>query len=309
MHELLRRIDLNLMLVFDALMRHRSVAAAADELSLSSSACSHALSRMRSAMGDPLFVRHGSEMQPTAKAEQMAEGVRAALESLTTSLGEIGPFEPSTSHQTFTFAATDFTAFAALPYVVAKLEHSAPHIRFQVDYSTQRESIDDLNAGRVQFALGFSDEFEARQTALESFECAPDDYVVAARKGHPRIKKALSLKQYLFERHVVVIPWRGEHSVVNKALANVGVTRDVAIQLPSLMAAPFIVAESDMLITLPRRVATRLSGVIPLSVYPVPFEIAPYVLRVAFHKRNLDSPTHKWMRERLQAALNALPSA
>ena len=308
MHDSLRRIDLNLLLVFDALFRHRSVVSAAEELCLSSSACSHALSRLRSALGDELFVRFGNGMQPTARAEQIASGVREALQSLTGSLGDFGAFVPSASSQTFVFAATDFTAFALLPPLVAALECDAPHIRVRVIYSTHRESLDDLASGRVQFALGFSDENDNQESGLESLDCLADDYVVAVRKGHPRIKKKLSLAQYLAERHVVVTPWNAEGSVVDGALLKSGLIRDVAVQLPSVMAAPFIVANSQLLITLPRRVALQLADAIPLTIYPAPFDIPRYILKVFFHTRHSGSPAHHWMREQMVSALSALPN-
>ena len=308
MHDSLRRIDLNLLLVFDALFRQRSVVAAAEELSLSASACSHALSRLRSALGDELFVRHGNAMQPTAKAEQIASGIREALQTLTGSLGDFGAFDPSTSHQTFVFAATDFTAFALLPALIASLEREAPHIRVRVIYSTHRESLDDLASGRIHFSLGFADESGTGQTglnALDCFDCFADDYVVAVRQGHPRIKKKLSLAQYLAERHVVVTPWQTEGSVIDAKLLAKGLVRTVAVQLPSVMAAPFIVANSELLITLPRRAALQLADAIPLVIHPAPFNIPPYTLKVYFHKRHAQSQAHRWMREQMLGALRA----
>lgn len=304
MHDGLRRIDLNLLLVFDALFRLRSVVSAAEELSISASACSHALARLRGALGDELFVRHGSGMQPTARAEQMAPGVGAALQSLTGSLSDFGRFVPSTSSQTFVFAATDFTAFALLPSLIAALERNAPRMRVRMIYSTHRESLDDLASGRIQFALGFSHGDESRETGLESFDGFADDYVVAVRKGHPRIRKKLSLAQYLAERHVVVTPWNTEGSVIDGVLLKSGLVRDVAVQLPSVMTAPFIVANSQLLITLPRRVALLLADAIPLAIYPAPFDIPRYLLKVYFHRRHSNSPAHRWMREQLLSALS-----
>ena len=307
MHDILRRVDLNLLLVFDALFRHRGVVSAADELSLSASACSHALGRLRTAFGDELFVRHGSGMQPTARAEQLAPGIREALQALTVTLGDIGPFVPSSSTQEFVLAATDFTAFAVLPQLIPALELEAPHVRIRVVYSTHRESLDDLASGQIHFALGFAGEDETQQTRLESLDCFVDDYVVVVRKGHRRIRKKLSLAQYLAERHVVVVPWNTEGSVIDGTLLREGLTRDVAVKLPSVMAAPFIVANSELLLTLPRRVALELADAIPLVIHPAPFAIPRYVLKILFHRRHSDSPAHRWMREKMMDVLGATP--
>ncbi|SAL86261.1 LysR family transcriptional regulator [Caballeronia arvi] len=306
MHDLLRRLDLNLLLVFDALFRLRSVVAAADELALSSSACSHALSRLRDALADELFVRYGNGMQPTARAEQLAPGIQDALRTLSGALEDVGSFDPSTSHQLFTFAATDFTTFALLPSLIAALERCSSHVRVRVVYSTQRESIDELASGRVQFALGFSDEGADTQAGLESLDCFSDDYVVAFRQGHPRIGKKLSLKQYLAERHVVVTPWNTEGSVIDAALLRKGLERDVSVQLPSLMAAPFIVANSDHLITLPRGLVQQLAAAVTLAFRPTPFDVPRYVLKAYFHRRHSASPAHRWMRQQLISASRAI---
>ncbi|MDF3935167.1 LysR family transcriptional regulator, partial [Pseudomonas citronellolis] len=247
MHSILRRLDLNLLLVFDALFRLRSVTAAADELAMSPSACSHALARLREALADELFVRAGNAMQPTAQAAQMADGVAEALRLLAERLSGAAPFVPAGSSQTFIFAATDYTAYALLPALVARLERVAPQLRIRMLYATQQESLDELREGRVHFALGVSHGPAAAQEGIEGLDLLSDAYVVIARQGHPRIGAELTLADYLGERHIAVLPWNDASSVIDAALARQGLQRDVAVQLPSLMAAPFIVARSDHL--------------------------------------------------------------
>ena len=120
MHSDLRRLDLNLLVALDALLRRRSVSAAADELAMSPSALSHALARLRVALDDELFVRIGNAMQPTAHAERLAGPVSAALALLSNGLAQAGRFDPATSDRCFTLAATDYTTFAMLPALVAQ---------------------------------------------------------------------------------------------------------------------------------------------------------------------------------------------
>jgi DNA-binding transcriptional LysR family regulator len=302
MHAALRRLDLNLLLVFDALYRHRSVASAADELALSASACSHALSRLRGVLGDDLFVRYGSAMQPTALADQISQAVADALRLLSDHLGAAAPFVPATSTQTFTLAATDFTAFALLPALMARLQTLAPNLRVNVVYSSHRDSLEDLAAGRAHFALSFADADNDSFEGVESLACFTDEYVVVARKPHPRISRTLSIEQYLHEKHVAVLPWASSGSVIDAALLKSGFRRNVAVQLPSLMAAPFIVAETGLLLTLPRRAAAQLSKATPLAIYPTPFESPDYTLNVHFHARHAGMAAHEWMREQLMQA-------
>jgi DNA-binding transcriptional LysR family regulator len=135
-----------------------------------------------------------------------------------------------------------------------------------------------------------------------------DDYVVVVRSKHRRIRKKLSLAQYLAERHVVVVPWNSEGSVIDAALLRVGLTRNVAVRLPSVMAAPFIVAKSELLLTLPRRVALQLADPIPLAIHPASFIVPRYVLKTLFHKRHSGSPAHRWIREKMVDVLGATPS-
>lgn len=303
MHSSLRRLDLNLLLLFDALFRHRSVTAAADELAMSPSACSHALSRLREALADELFVRAGSSMQPTAQAELMAEGVADALRILSDRLASSTPFKPATSTQTYVFAATDYTAYALLPALIARLERVAPYLRIKVIHATQQDSLDELREGRIHFALGVSHGPTALPEGVAAFDCLSDDYVVVAREGHARIGASLSLEQYLGERHIAVLPWDDARSVIDLALAHMGRQRDVAVQLPNVMAAPFIVAASDHLFTVPRLAAVQLSTAVPLVTYAVPFDVPRYTLRILHHVRHASTVGHRWMREQMSSAL------
>lgn len=302
MHEALRRLDMNLLLVFDALVRLGSVAAAAEELAMSPSACSHALTRLRGALSDPLFVRYGSGMQPTARAQAMAPVIGQALQALGGSLEGARPFAPGDSTQAFVFAATDYTAYAVLPALAARLRTLAPRLRVRAVYSTRQDSFDDLAAGRAHFALGFDEGQAALPEGVQARDGFTDDYVVVARRDHPEIRGSLSLAQYLAASHLAVKPWRDARGVIDGALERQGLRRQVTMELPSLLAAPFIVAGSDLLATLPQRVARRLGPAANLAVYPAPFAAPAYTLKVLFHARHAGIPGHGWMLEQVLAA-------
>lgn len=303
MHDVLRQLDLNLLLVFDALFRHRSVVAAADELAMSPSACSHALARLRSALADELFVREGAAMEPTVRAKKWAEGIQDGLRMLTTSLGEGRAFHPGSSRQTFVFAATDFTAFALLPRLTASMESSAPRVRIKVEHSRRRDSVEALTSGRVHFALGFSDENAPAHPGLSAVTFREENYVVLARKGHPRVHNKLSLAQYLKERHVAVVPWDDEASIIDSTLIRMKHSRDVALELPSMWAATAVVASSNLLLTLPQSAATPAMSGLPVTRFSVPFLTPPYTLKAFFHPRHASTAGHRWMLAQLTKAL------
>lgn len=299
MHLNLRRVDLNLLLVFDSLYRNRSVSIAAEELAMSPSACSHALSRLRLALSDELFVRYGSAMQPTVQAEQLAEAVRAALTSLSVGLSALAPFNPSTSNQTFTFTASDVTALAVLPDLIAQLEYLAPNLNLKINRANHRDSLDDLSTGRAQFVLGFSDEYSGSYDGVEVLDGVMDDYVVVANSAYARNSSNLSLEQYLSARHIAVLPWSDGGSVIDTALAKMNLKRNVAVQLPSMTAAPFIVAKSQLLLTLPRHTAMQLCHDQRFTSYEIPFPSPRFSFKVLFHARYASSPGHSWIREQL----------
>lgn len=299
MHHNLRRLDLNLLLVFDALFRLRSVTAAADELAMSPSALSHALARLRSTQADELFVRLRNTMQPTAYAEHMAGPVSAALDMLSRGLSHARGFDPAASDRTFVLAATDYTAFAVLPQFIARMQDVAPRLRFKILYSRGRESAEDLAAGRIDFALGYEEGSVEPTPGIESFDWLVDDYVVIASRSHPSIRDELSLEQYLAARHVVVTPWNEATSSIGRVLDRLGLQRNVAVQLPSLLAAPFIVARSSLIMTLPRYAAQTLQDSAPVSIYPAPFAIPRYTLKVYGHVRHSRTEAHAWIREQL----------
>lgn len=303
MHDVLRQLDLNLLLVFDALYRHRSVVAAAAELAMSPSACSHALARLRTALADELFVREGAGMQATAMARRLAEGVQDGLQLLGNSLGEGRAFRPASSRQTFVFAATDFTTFALLPGLAAALQARAPRIRVRIEHSRGRDSVEALASGRVHFALGFTDEIAGSPAGVESITFHEDDYVVLARADHPRVQGSLSLQQYLHERHVAVLPWESETSIIDAALLRLKQARDVAVELPSMLAAPAIVAATEHLLTIPRSAAAQAAAGLPLAVFAAPFRTPPYTLKAFFHARHAGTAAHRWMLEQLRQQL------
>jgi DNA-binding transcriptional LysR family regulator len=306
MHQDLRRLDLNLLLVFDALVRHRSVTLAADELAMSASALSHALARLRDGLADELFVRVGNEMRPTAAAERMMRPVGDALGVLHASLAPVRRFVPAESDRTFVFAATDYTAFAILPAFIARMQRIAPKLRFQVVHSRGRASADELASGRIDFSLGYEEDALPLPPGVESTDWFSDDYVVIASRQHPSIKRKLSLDQYLAARHVVVTPWNEARGSVDLVLDRLDVARDVAVHLPTVLVAPFIIAHSDLLMTMPRHAALTLQDAAPISLFATPFGMPRYTLKIYQHTRHAGTPAHTWIREQLLATVPGL---
>lgn len=306
MHQELRLLDMNLLLVFDAIYRHRRINSAAGELATSPSALSHALSRLRATLGDELFVRQGSHMQPTARAHVIAPGLSAALNAMSESLRSANVFRPENSTQTFRFAVTDYTAAVFFPALVTRLQQTAPGISVKAIYSTGHDSLEDLATGKVDFAIGFQTPEMSHHSQLGVIEGFRDEYMVAVSSRHPRINDNLTLEQFLAEGHVVVNPWNEARGTIDQALEKLNIRRRTVVELPSLLSAPAIVANSELITTLPERAMATLFSSEALTCFKVPFSVPAYALNVYFHNARSVTPGHYWMRERIQELMNAL---
>lgn len=297
MHPSLRRLDLNLLPVFDAIYRHRSVRKAADELAMSTSALSHALSRLRTTLNDPLFYREGHRMCPSVYATQLAPSIASALKFLNQELTPQPEFDPACSTECLQIAITDFTAFCIFPALMYRLQHDAPGLRFELRYLPHSPALNELLAGEMDLALGFSAPEDIRHPELDEIDWLADDYVVIS---NPR-RAQLTFEDYLAARHVVVTPWNEKQGVLDSQLEKMGYTRHIALKTPSMLGAPFIVAESDLLMALPRFAAQKLLPATDLRIFELPFEVPSFEVKIYSHQRSGKRGATDWLKRVLQA--------
>ncbi|ELY5802751.1 LysR family transcriptional regulator [Cronobacter sakazakii] len=297
MHPSLRRLDLNLLPVFDAIYRHRSVRKAADELAMSTSALSHALSRLRTTLNDPLFYREGHRMCPSVYATQLAPSIASALKFLNQELTSQPEFDPASSTECLQIAITDFTAFCIFPALMHRLQRDAPGLRFELRYLPHSPALNELLAGEMDLALGFSAPEDIRHAELDEINWLEDDYVVisSARRAQ------LTFEDYLAARHVVVTPWNEKQGVLDSQLEKMGYTRHIALKTPSMLGAPFIVAESDLLMALPRFAAQKLLPATNLRIFELPFEVPSFEVKIYSHQRSGKRGATDWLKRVLQA--------
>ena len=293
MHPLLRRLDLNLLLVFDALYRHRNVGTAASELAISASAFSHALGRLRQGLDDELFLRQGNRMQPTQRAEHLAAAVAAALRAL----GEAGRVAAvRTGTEPAYLRLRRHRLHRLRPASAADEPPAAQRARSAPAPGQRGTQVVGGGPGqrRIDFALGYDEEHERLPEGIQAHDWFADRYVVVARRDHPRLAGAPTLEGYLAERHAVVTPWN-DSGVIDRLLARSGLRREVAVQLPTVLAALFLAGSTDFLLTAPRHAAQALAEAAGLALYPAPFDIPPYVLRLCSHAQHVGRDAHAWM--------------
>lgn len=296
MHPTLRRLDLNLLLVFDAIYRHCSVRLAADELAMSTSALSHALSRLRITLNDPLFYREGHRMCPSVYATQLAPSISSVLKFLNQELTIQPEFIASASTDRVQIAITDFTALCIFPALMHKLQHEAPGLRFDLRYLPHSPALTELLAGEVDLALGFSTSDDIQYNELEEINWFEDEYVAISNTSRTR----LTLEDYLTARHLVVTPWNEKQGVLDLQLEQMGYTRQIALKTPSMLSAPFIVAESDLLMAIPRFAAEKLIHAANIKIFSLPFTISPFEVKIYSHKRSGQRGATKWLKRKLQ---------
>ncbi len=288
--------NLNLLVVFDALMVERNVGRAGLLLGLSQPAVSHALAQLRVELDDPLFVRTASGVAPTERAFALLAPIKTALALIGDAVAPIR-FDPSSAQDTFTLSATDFVEFVMLPKLLAHLEKVAPNVRLQLRPWPHHRVPPFLQAGEVDVALGF---FEGAPVGHQKAKLFEDSFVCTARVGHPLIKKRLSLSGYLKLKHVIVTADPQARGVVDDVLATRGLVRDIGLRLSHFLMVPAVVAATDLVAALSYRVAEPMAATLPLQLLPIPFAVPGGTVSMVWHDRSAKAPAQMWLREQIK---------
>jgi len=283
----LRMIDLNLFRVFDTMMLHRSVRKASQILSVTPSAVSHALSRLRQSIGDELFIPSESGMQPTLRALELAAGVREGLEKLELALTGKESL-PTETLRTFRIGASDYASMVILPSLVKRLAKSAPNVSLRVSSSNRRNVVRQLENGRADLVIG---SFNKLPAGIRRSRLLREDEVIAVRTGHPLTRGKVSKERLVEFPQVVVEPAGtkenepggftegqevGRRVWIERALhefqeGKVDLVGRAAVCVPNFASvAPFLQL-SDMVATLPRRLALWAAAHAPLALLDLPY--------------------------------------
>jgi DNA-binding transcriptional LysR family regulator len=298
MHNMHDAPDTELLRLFDILHNERHLTRAALRAGLSQPAMSRALGRMRRAFGDPLFVRTQSGMVPTTRADALAPEVRAVLEQMRT-LMRPGELEPASLERTFVVAMADFVEAHLFDHVVARIAAEAPKVDL-VLRPLDADAGELLESGRLDLIIAVRGAVPAGLVAKHLFD---DSFLCAVRRDHPRLKKkGLTLDLYTELSHIQIAPRGTKGGPVDRALAARGLARRVAIRTNSFLAAPLLVASSDLVLTAPSVVLTPLARPLGLRTFPPPLEVQGFRVVQAWHPRSQADPAHAWFRAILASA-------
>lgn len=286
-------LDLNLLVVLEALLGERSVTRAAQRIGLSQPAVSNALARLRTLLDDPLLVRTAGGMEPTPRALELEQPIQHALDTIRRALSAAIAFEPERSAFTFRVQSADNLELSLLPRLLEQLDRSAPLVDITVTrVGTTTE--DDLRSGRIDLYVGSWFNIPA---GLKHHLLRHEKFACIARKGHPKIKSRLSLEAYGAAGHVLVDNDDRPGAVLDTVLSDKGLGRRVALRTPHFLVAPLVVARTDLIATLPRGVATAFAQFLPLNVYAPPLDAPGFPVSMVWHPRTHEQAPHRWLRQ------------
>lgn len=291
-------IDLNLLVVFHEVFQARQISSVAKKLGLSQPAVSNALARLRKSFSDELFVRTAQGMQPTPLAEQLADPIAHALGSITRALNQHEQFDAATSKRHFTLAMTDVGEVYFMPVLVDLCRRLAP----QIGLATVRASSIDLKAemetGRVDLAIGAFDDISG---ALYQRRLFQQNYVCMLRSGHPLAAKALSLKDFLAAQHLIVASMESPYDKINQQLEKAGIKASAHFTVPHFVAVPYIVSSTDLLVTVPQKLAERAAAPFNLQCVKPPLRLPSLQTNIFWHRRFAQDEGNQWLRNFIAA--------
>ncbi len=303
----LSEIDLNLLVVLHQLMRERNVSRVAASLGQSQPAVSNALRRLRECLGDELFLRKPHGMEPTPYAQQLAEPVAQALGTLREALNVRASFEPAHSPRCFTLALTDVGEIYFLPVLMDALAAEAPGVTLRcvpVAHDALRE---EMASGHVDLALGSLPQLQSGFFQQALFR---QPYVALMRAAHPLAanRKPLGAAQYRQAAHVRVVAAGTSHGQVDTALERLGVSRQVHLTVPHYVALGHVLADTDLIATVPERFAQRALAPFNLVMRPLTLRLPTNTIHQLWHAHLHRDPGHLWLRGLVARLFGDLPA-
>jgi DNA-binding transcriptional LysR family regulator len=290
MHMDAASIDLNLLRLFDAVHRHRSVSRAAEQLDLTQPAASQGLTRLRLLLQDPLFTRAPGGVQPTPLADRLAEPVRHALATLELALSEAGEFDPARSSRTFHLHMSDIGESRFLPPLMEALRRQAPGLRLEARPWPRDELAAALHAGRVDFAFGFLPMLADTQHV----RLLDDRYVLLLRAGHPFLSRPRSGRALLAAMDTLDFVAVRTHADTRRVLELLRLEDRLRLVTEHFLVLPSIVQATDLAALVPLDIARGFGE--GLAIVQPPFPLRDFTVSLHWSRRYENDPGHRWMR-------------
>jgi len=292
----LRRLDMNLLLIFMSVARHQNLTAAANELGLTKSAISHALSRLREVFGDELFVRRQNGMKMTARATTLAPKISSIIQMTSDTLALEDSFQPSTDRRTLRFGTWEYGTLVFGPLLAKIIEMQAPNMHLSIIGARRAEIMEQISNYSLDLGLGV---FYGRSGDYTVESLLNDRYVVVARRDHSVVRGSLSRGQYLQAEHLLVMGEAHAPLILESTFSRLGISRNVVMTLPLYMAGFTVAAGGDRLLTVPGQLAYRYARQFNLEIYPMPFPSVDFAASLIWNHSGEHDPGVRWLRAKL----------
>lgn len=289
----LQDVDLNQLVVFHHLILERRVSKVADKLGLTQPAVSNTLAKMRKLFGDDLFLRTPGGMIPTPFAEQLAEPVGYALGMIHSGLNQQTRFDPASCKRAMTIGMTDIGEIVFLPALVERLRREAPGVTLSTVRNAAVNLRDEMEAGKVDLAIGLLPQLKAGFFQRRLFE---QRYVCLFRRGHALDKGRITLADFRAAEHLVVVSAGTGHGKVDELIRRAGVERLVRLTVPHFVGVGHILKGSDLVATVPERLAKQLADPFGLKYFAHPAKLPAVTINAFWHAKAHRSAANQWLR-------------
>ena len=299
----IRNIDLNLLKVFDVIMKENNITRAAESLSVSQPTISNALRRLRLIYDDPLFVRHAKGVSPTAKAIEIAPVVHQALESVESTITITHHFRPEISHRTFHLAMTDFGEFSYLPLIMNTLRKVAPDVAIVCHPHEGTTLLNEMKSGVIDLVWDWKS-IDERGYIVEEIFKEPSCCIIS--KNHPIVERVstLTLEEFLELEHIALRPTRTHIPKIESALEELGVTRKVIVEVSNFSVMPAIVEGTNLAAIMPESLARQSAQAPNLQFYKNPVINNAIPIYQIWHKHFENDEGHQWFRSLLNEIIS-----
>jgi DNA-binding transcriptional LysR family regulator len=297
----IRSLDLNLLVVFDAMLHHQSVSKAAEAIKLSQPAMSAAISRLRTLFDDPLFVRTKAGMEPTPKAKALSPSVKLVVQTIQTDILLPKKFTPANSDRTFTLVTPDIAEVNFLPRLIAELAHQSPLINLKTLAMPREAAADSLASGEADMAIGYFPDLH--KAGFFQQKLISSSHVCLLRKKHPIVGEKITSTQFMQAPHAVVRPDGREH-VFEQFLQSKNIKRRVVVELSHFMSLLPIIETSDLIATVPKDLADFFVKHGDVRYIPTPMKSPVIDVHLFWHQRFQKDPAHIWLRQVIHRLFN-----
>lgn len=297
-----KKIDLNLLLVFEAMWQHRNVTRAGEALGLSQPAMSAALARLRAVFDDPLFLRAGAQMEPTPRAEELSDAVHEIVQRIEGEVLAPKVFDPGSSTRSFTLLTPDIAEMNFLPRLLAQLAHTAPGITLRTLAMPRHAAAASLESGAAELAIGYFPDLH--RAGFFQQRLIRTTHVCLLRRQHGAIGTRMSMRQFMEASHAVVHPDGREH-VFERYMQEKQLQRRVVVELSHFMSLLPIVESSDIIATVPKDLADFFVRHGDVRYVPTPMKSPVIDVHLFWSRRYQKDVAHTWLRKLIHEMFRA----